>query len=179
MKKLATIAGIVSAGAFVVLAYKYLFKNGNDMSATNNTSTSNSGNTLPRGYRNNNPLNIRINSANNWAGKVSPNTDGQFEQFTSMAYGFRAAFILIRNYINNYGLTTVQAIIGKWAPNNENNTAGYISAVCGSTGFLPNTVINPYNQEQMGKLVYAMAIKENGYAPNWYDVNSGWNLYIG
>ena len=82
MKKLATIAGIVSAGAFVVLAYKYLFKNGNDMSATNNTSTSNSGNTLPRGYRNNNPLNIRINSANNWAGKVSPNNDGNFAQFT-------------------------------------------------------------------------------------------------
>ena len=143
------------------------------------TNTNSNGANLPRGYRNNNPLNIRINNKNNWQGKVTPNTDGEFEQFTSMAYGFRAAFVLIRKYINNDGLTTVQAIIGKWAPNNENNTAGYISFVCGSTGFLPNTVINPYNQEQMGKLVYAMAIVENGYAPNWYDVNSGWNLYIG
>lgn len=178
MKKLATIAGIISAGAFAVLAYKYFFKNGNSMSATNNTPTSNSGSTLPRGYRNNNPLNIRINSANNWQGKVTPNTDGAFEQFTSMAYGFRAAFILIRNYINNYGATTVQAIISKWAPNNENNTAAYISAVCGSTGFSPDTIINPYNETQMCKLVFAMAIVENGYAPNMSDVVAGWNLYL-
>lgn len=179
MKKLATIAGIISAGAFAVLAYKYFFKNGNSMSATNNTPTSNSGSTLPRGYRNNNPLNIRINSGNNWQGKVSPNTDGAFEQFTSMAYGFRAAFVLIRNYINNYAATTVQAIISKWAPNNENNTAGYISAVCGSTGFSPGTIINPYNETQMCKLAFAMAIVENGYAPNMSDVVAGWNLYIG
>lgn len=178
MKKIATIAGIVSAGAVAVLAYKYLFKtnkNDNNMSTNSNSN----GATLPRGYRNNNPLNIRINSANNWQGKVTPNTDGAFEQFTSMACGFRAAFILIRNYINNYGATTVQAIISKWAPNNENNTAAYISAVCGSTGFSPSTIINPYNETQMCKLVYAMAIVENGYAPNWYDVNAGWDLYIG
>lgn len=176
MKRLATIAGIVSAGAVVVLAYKYFFKGSNNNS---NMTTSSNNSNLPRGYRNNNPLNIRINSANNWAGKVTPNTDGAFEQFTSMAYGFRAAFVLIRNYVNNYGATTVQAIISKWAPNNENNTQAYINAVCGNTGFSPTTNINPYNQEQMCKLVYAMAIVENGYAPNWYDVNAGWNLYIG
>ena len=175
MKRIATIAGIVSAGAVVVLAYKYFFKSSN---SNNMTTTSNNSN-LPRGYRNNNPLNIRINSANNWAGKVSPNTDGAFEQFSSMAYGFRAAFVLIRNYVNNYGATTVQAIISKWAPNNENNTQAYINAVCRNTEFSPTTNINPYNQEQMCKLVYAMAIVENGYTPNWYDVNAGWNLYIG
>lgn len=178
MKKIATIAGIVSAGAFAVLAYKYFFKtnkNDNNMSTNSNSN----GATLPRGYRNNNPLNIRINSGNNWQGKVSPNTDGTFEQFTSMAYGFRAAFVLIRNYINNYAATTVQAIISKWAPNNENNTAGYISAVCGSTGFSPGTIINPYNETQMCKLAFAMAIVENGYAPNMSDVVAGWNLYIG
>lgn len=175
MKKIATIAGIVSAGAFAVLAYKYFFKGSNNNS---NMTTSSNNSNLPRGYRNNNPLNIRINSANNWAGKVTPNTDGAFEQFSSMAYGFRAAFILIRNYINNYGATTVQAIISKWAPNNENNTQAYITAVCGSTGFSPSTIINPYNETQMCKLVYAMAIVENGYAPNMSDVVAGWDLYL-
>lgn len=173
MKKIATIAGIVSAGAVVVLAYKYLFKK-----SMSNFSTTSNGGTLPRGYRNNNPLNIRINKANNWQGKVTPNTDGAFEQFSSMAYGFRAAFVLIRKYINNDGLTTVQAIISKWAPNNENNTQAYITAVCGSTGFSPSTIINPYNQTQMCKLVYAMAIVENGYAPNMSDVVAGWDLYL-
>lgn len=177
MKKIATIAGIVSAGAFAVLAYKYFFKTNKNDSNMSTNSNSNGAN-LPRGYRNNNPLNIRINNANNWQGKVTPNTDGAFEQFSSMAYGFRAAFVLIRNYINNDGLNTVQAIISKWAPNNENNTAGYISTVCVITGFSPGTIINPYNETQMCKLVFAMAIKENGYAPNMSDVVAGWNLYI-
>ena len=177
MKKIATIAGIVSAGAVVVLAYKYFFKGSNNNNINMTTSSNNSN--LPRGYRNNNPLNIRINSANNWAGKVTPNTDGAFEQFSSMAYGFRAAFVLIRKYINVDGRNTVALIIDKWAPDNENDTNKYISDVCYWSGFSPNTVINPYNQTQMCKLVYAMAIKENGYAPNWYDVNAGWNLYIG
>lgn len=178
MKRIATIAGIVSAAAFAVLAYKYFFKTNKNDSNMSTNSNSNGAN-LPRGYRNNNPLNIRINSANNWAGKVTPNTDGAFEQFTSMAYGFRAAFVLIRKYINVDGRNTVALIIDKWAPDNENDTNKYISDVCYWSGFSPNTVINPYNQTQMCKLVYAMAIKENGYAPNWYDVNAGWNLYIG
>ena len=49
---------------------------------------------MTRGYRNNNPLNIRIDKKNPWLGRVIPNTDGEFEQFTSMAYGYRAAMVL-------------------------------------------------------------------------------------
>lgn len=132
---------------------------------------------LPRGYRNNNPLNIRISSSN-WLGKVTPNTDGSFEQFTSMAYGYRAAFVLIRNYINLYGLRTVSDIISRWAPNNENNTSGYISRVCKTTGFSPDTVISPNSYDQMSKLVYAMAIVENGTnpMPKWSEIQNGWQL---
>ena len=37
----------------------------------------------PRGIRNNNPLNIRLNPDNRWQGRVPPkhNSDGAFEQF--------------------------------------------------------------------------------------------------
>lgn len=45
---------------------------------------------LPRGIRNNNPLNIKI--GNDWKGEV-PNTDGTFEQFESMEYGLRAELL--------------------------------------------------------------------------------------
>lgn len=133
---------------------------------------------LPRGYRNNNPLNIRI-SSNAWQGKKTPNTDGAFEQFTSMAYGYRAAMVLIRTYINQYGLNTVQGIISRWAPNNENNTAGYISSVCRLTGYEPDTIISPTNKEQMCNLCYAMSIVENGYnpMPDRQAILQGWNLY--
>ena len=52
---------------------------------------------LPRGIRNNNPLNIR--KGNNWKGERPNQTDKEFEEFESMQMGLRAAFILLRNYM--------------------------------------------------------------------------------
>lgn len=143
----------------------------------NNTSMNNTN--LPRGYRNNNPLNIRINQANNWQGKISPNTDGAFEQFVSMTYGYRAAMSLIRTYITKYNCHTLAQIISKWAPNNENNTGGYILRVCNTTGYTPDTIIDPNNQAQMSNLVYAMSLVENGNkpAPDTAAIREAWNLY--
>lgn len=135
---------------------------------------------LPRGYRNNNPLNIRINQANNWLGKVAieNNTDGEFEQFVAMEYGYRAALKLIQNYINNNGLNTVAQIIAKWAPNNENNTAGYIQRVIGINQWTPAKVIDPQNASDMADLVYAMAIVENGNTilPDYTQIYKGWTM---
>lgn len=132
--------------------------------------------TQPRGYRNNNPLNIRFNSANNWRGKVLPNTDGTFEQFDTMANGYRAALVLIRNYIKA-GYDTVSEIISRWAPTNENNTDNYINRVCQTTGYFPYTVVGLNDKEVLCKLAYAMAIVENGYIPlpNKNEIIQGWN----
>ena len=101
----------------------------NDMSTNPN---------LPRGYRNNNPLNIRYSFWNAWKGKVLPNQDGTFEQFNDMAYGYRAALSLLRTYIKKYGCNTVAKIISRWAPENENNTQAYIQHVCEIANLLPN-----------------------------------------
>lgn len=133
---------------------------------------------LPRGYRNNNPLNIRISAANKWQGEVEHNTDGSFEQFVAMEYGYRAALKLIRNYITKDGLTTVAQIISKWAPNNENNTSGYINRVCNTNGWVPAKVIDAYNAQDMADLVYAMAIVENGNTilPDYTQIYKGWAL---
>lgn len=133
---------------------------------------------LPRGYRNKNPLNIRINPTNNWQGKVANNTDGEFEQFVAMEYGYRAALKLIRNYITRDGLTTVSDIIAKWAPNTENNTAGYIQRVIGINQWTPAKVIDPYSKDDMCDLAYAMAIVENGNTilPNYTEIWSGWSM---
>lgn len=133
---------------------------------------------LPRGYRNNNPLNIRYSPSNKWIGAVAKNTDGVFEQFTTMAYGYRAAMQLLRKYINQYGLTTVSEIINRWAPPTENNTTGYISRVIGINGWTAAKEIDPDSKDDITKLVYAMAIVENGNSilPNWSEINQGWNL---
>ena len=137
---------------------------------------------LPRGYRNNNPLNIRISSSD-WEGKVpvAQNTDGVFEQFTEMAYGYRAAFVLLRNYINKYGCDTIAKIITRWAPEEDgNNTQRYIERVCKSMGLPADTYINPYSESLMSSLVYAMSLVENGtkIKPDEQAISQGWNYYI-
>lgn len=143
----------------------------------NNQEQENMNPDLPRGYRNNNPLNIRLSNANNWQGKVRNNTDGVFEQFVSMEYGYRAALKLIRNYIDD-GLQTVSEIISKWAPNTENNTAGYIQRVIGINQWTAGKVIDPNNLNDMCDLVYAMAIVENGNTilPDYTEINKGWSM---
>ena len=92
---------------------------------------------LPRGMRNNNPGNLRI-SNNQWQGKVPvwENTDGEFEQFKEYRYGVRAMIKLIQNYIRS-GDNTLVTIISRYAPATENDTAAYIRAVAGATGFSP------------------------------------------
>ena len=160
--------------ALGVGAFMWLYSSGRGSRNSNNSMDQN----LPRGYRNNNPLNIRYNAANDWQGKVAQNTDGVFEQFVAMEYGYRAALKLIRNYITKNGLTTVSQIISKWAPNNENNTAGYIQRVCNSTGWLPGKTIDPYNVHDMADLVYAMALVENGIniLPDYTQIYKGWEM---
>ena len=138
---------------------------------------------LPRGYRNNNPLNIRI-SSNAWKGKIKPSGDKAFEQFASMPYGYRAALVLMRNYISKYGCNTVEKIISRWAPPSENNTLAYIKHVCDYSGLTPDTVVARNDKDTLTKMAYAMSIIENGNTeytrmlglPNMETINEGWRL---
>lgn len=118
---------------------------------------------LPRGLRNNNPLNIRKNPNNKWLGALKGN-DPEFETFINCAYGIRAAFIIIRNYLKNPKLPvkTIAGIISRWAPPSENNTAAYISRVCHLALVNANDKADFTNKTMMCSLVKAMIIVENG-----------------
>lgn len=116
---------------------------------------------VPRGLRNNNPLNIRI-SNNKWKGKVVPSKDSAFETFESLEYGIRAAFIIIRTYINKYDLKTVGSIIKRFAPPVENNVTNYISYVCKVSSLDRYEKLSFENKEQMVKLLHAMSCYEIG-----------------
>ena len=79
---------------------------------------------------NNNPLNIRYNPANNWQGQTGENKG--FCTFKNEAYGIRAGYKILCNYIRN-GHNTIERIIHRWAPPSENNTDKYIRFVCQET----------------------------------------------
>lgn len=85
-----------------------------------------------RGIRNNNAGNLRHGSK--WDGLRSEQTDPDFCQFVSMAYGCRALIKTLITYHCRYGLSTVAGIIRRWAPPNENDTAAYSRAVAAGIG---------------------------------------------
>ena len=115
---------------------------------------------IPRGIRNNNPLNIRI--GNTWLGERPNPVDQEFEEFVTMEYGLRAAFLILRRYIRRYGKNTVTSIVSTWAPHSENNTLRYIDTVCARTGLKPDEQIKYEDSTTMCKLVAAMAYVECG-----------------
>ena len=134
---------------------------------------------LPRGLRNNNPLNIR-RSKDLWMGLRAQQTDPSFCQFESMEYGWRAAFYLLtRTYYHKYRLFTIRAIINKWAPPQENLTATYIEHVCRLTKIGPDEPIGiPSDQPHRWMMVgVAMAIQENGTdSLDYFAMLKGWTL---
>ena len=135
---------------------------------------------LPRGIRNNNPLNIR-RSKDKWQGLSALQTDAAFCQFESMEYGWRAAFYLLtRTYYHKYRLFTIRNIIRRWAPENENNTEAYIRNVSRLTGIDPNEPLG-IPSDKPGRWIalgLAMAMQENGSDAtlDTFAVLRGWEM---
>lgn len=129
---------------------------------------------LPRGIRNNNPLNIRI--GNVWLGEVKNPTDPNFEQFISMTYGVRAAFVLMRRYIRHYHRTTIPEVIAAWAPASENNTTAYIDRVSSISGIPVDETLEFENQDQMERLIDAMVQVECGQRIERETILKGYKL---
>lgn len=117
-------------------------------------------NNIPRGIRNNNPLNIRI-SGNRWRGKITPNTDGTFEQFETLELGIRAAIVCVRTYIKSHHLETPAQIIARWTPATENHTDRYIAFVCQKSGLIRNQRLTYNSNFSICRLLWAMSIYEN------------------
>ena len=129
---------------------------------------------IPRGIRNNNPLNIRI--GNVWLGEVRNPTDPLFEQFVTMTYGVRAAFVILRRYIRVYHRTTIPQVIESWAPSTENNTVKYVDMVCQLSGIAPDEQLHYEDFDQMFRLVDSMIVVECGQHISEQHIRDGYRM---
>lgn len=135
-----------------------------------------------RGWRNNNPLNIR--KGEKWQGMRYCQTDILFCQFTDQSWGYRAAAKVLRSYYRYMAQQgqrfCVQTIIARWAPDCENNTEAYVRRVAELTGFGRNEKLaSPSTHEgawQMGVLMAAMTCVECGC--EWEDLKF-YNISLG
>jgi len=126
-----------------------------------------------RGLRNNNPLNIR-HSEDIFQGEIKGN-DKSFKTFTSMPYGYRAAFVTLATYLSR-GWNTIEKIITKWAPPAENNTEGYIAKVEKWSGVPRNKELTAFDGADYILIVAAMSFVENARNADISAVQAGFNL---
>lgn len=131
---------------------------------------------MSRGLRNCNPGNIR-RSRVRYKGEVLPSHDKEFKQFCSMAYGYRAMFVLLDSYRSKYGLCTIRQMLNRYAPPSENFTEGYIRFVASRTGIAPDEIVNTRAARDMVPIVAAISEIENGKAAIISDVEAGWGLF--
>ena len=103
---------------------------------------------MARGLNNRNPGNIR-QSKGRYKGEVRPSRDPAFKQFETMAWGYRAIFVLLHTYRTRHGLRTIAAMIARWAPPSENKTELYIRTVSRRSGIPADRPID--HRERLGR----------------------------
>ena len=133
---------------------------------------------LTRGLRNNNPLNIR-HGKNQWLGMAEQQTDKAFVQFKARKYGYRAAFKLLRTYIEKRGANTIGKIIARWAPSADgNNTQAYIDYVSRTAGIPADEPLRFQDQQAMVDVVRSMAQMESGLIEQEAALNEAYLLSV-
>lgn len=103
-------------------------------------------------------------------------SDPEFEEFVTIEYGYRAAFLILRRYIRRYHKNTISAIVSTWAPNSENNTQKYIDVVSHKMNLAPDVPFDYDDQETMVQLVAAMQYVECSVPANMAQVIKGYSM---
>lgn len=129
---------------------------------------------IPRGIRNNNPLNIRRGT--NWLGLSKNQTDPSFCQFDSMTYGLRAGLIIIRTYMQRYKLNSIHAIVSRWAPPSENDTNAYVKSVSSMMKIHALQTFDFGDRGRIVALVSAMCKVETGLSIDTKLIESAYDL---
>lgn len=132
---------------------------------------------MPRGLRNNNPLNLR-KSSNRWLGKIYNGSDPAFEQFTSLEMGIRAGMINARTIAHRQcPNNTLKDLIHTWAPGSDkNNTEAYIRNVSFKAGLHPDYLVNYKDSKRFCALIRAMIYVECGVMLEQSIINTAYVL---
>ena len=118
--------------------------------------------TLPRGIRNCNPGNISAMRGLKWQHQTGYDGEG-YCIFDAAEWGIRAGAVIIQNYKYYHGIDTIQGIIGRWCPTNDDHMRGYIRYVSNACRVAPTDVIDIC--ELAFPLTVSMIFFENGRQP--------------
>lgn len=123
-----------------------------------------------RPWRNSNPGDLRtLGQGQKWDGQIGIDNGpgGPFCKFALREKGWRALSLLLRNYQNLHGLTTMREICARFAPSVENNTSAYETTVCAHMGVGPTEVVDMNSVTTNGSACVGIAIAEGGSRIPW------------
>lgn len=80
-------------------------------------------------------------------------THGRFCVFVDAPHGIRAMVKNLWAYHDRLGCRSIRDYINRWAPPNENNTAGYIARVAASVGVAPDDPVDVHDRRVARALV--------------------------
>lgn len=125
------------------------------------------------GMRNHNPLNIRKTNER-WAGSVVTDDNSKFVKFTTNTYGYRAAFIILYNYIKKRRCMTIEDIISRWAPPTENIVENYVRYVSNRSNVPRREPIAFCEADKLKRIVAAMAEYESNITADEDSISEGY-----
>lgn len=85
---------------------------------------------LPRGVRNNNPLNIRHELGTIWVGQAGEQDDPEFVQFRDPVFGIRAGAVILREYKLMHSINTIDAAIRRWSATDQDAYVQNVAKAC-------------------------------------------------
>ena len=117
----------------------------------------------PRGLRNHNPGNLRLPASDTRPGYVGSDKDG-YSVFTSAQHGLESLARLLVNY-GRANLNTIAAIIGRYAPISENDTAAYASYLAKRLKTETDAPLDMKSANTLADLMMGIVFFENGSCP--------------
>gem|GEM_PF-1703170 len=118
-----------------------------------------------RGIRNNNPGNIDRLKGERWVGEINNPNESRHATFITPEHGLRALGRNLMSYKSKHGLDTINGIIDRWAPPNENDTEGYKKFVEQKLGVDRNAKLDMKDPKVLTALAHAIVRRENSVDP--------------
>ena len=109
------------------------------------------------GIRNNNWLNVRYSSSNDWVGQMGDDGNN-YAKFSDPVYGLRAADRVLENYGTKHGIDNLNDAIFRFSPPADNNpTPAYAKFVADKMGISADDKIDLADPAVREQMIAAMA----------------------
>lgn len=109
---------------------------------------------------------------------MRPSRDSAFKQFESLAWGYRAIFVLLDTYRIRYGLDTIRGMISRWRRLRKTTPKPTSAPWPTPSESRTGQPLDTRDRTTMLRMAAAVSRVENGAAADMGEVELGWELFV-